>query len=645
MSHEEPDLEVPEGAKLEPALREAGATVPPAAPELRGEITWQVIVSGLIVAAIMGTAYPYMVMKLGFGPNVSVVAAFFGFLFLKLIDLVLMGRSYNRWQNNLAEAAGTSAAQTAFMCVLLGAFDILRDISGGAFHMELSPLTSFLWLTSAATLGVLLAVPLRRHFVVDEKLPYVDGLATAETITVLDPPREASAEVRRTALNAFWAVMTGVAVSGLVMALREDAKLTDLIPEGFMAPWQTIGETTAVAGAAPIVTGVVLANMNVGVSYSLLSIGSGMIIGMRINASMVLGGLLAWVVAPYLLVKHGMLTDPVTDQVIETPTGRQVLFWVMWPATGMLVAGGLTALVLKWRLLVETFRSLRSAKIDSSEFPLSIVVPGIAIATIALCVVQRTMLGMPVWITLTAIVLSLPLMLVGLRVLGETNWGPISALSNMMQGVFAAIAPGNVGANMAASGTTGTVAASSEIIMQDYKVGHLVGTKPRLITIMQLLAVPVGAAAVSLIYPVLVDSYRIVDAVDPATGETIKAGLTSPISQKWAGFAKILEEGPSALPASALYALLVFSVLGVALTLLEENKRIKKWIPSPTGVGIGILVPFLVIFTMFLGGVLGWIWSKVSRRSSDAYLVPLGSGLIAGEALVAVLAAIYIAAR
>jgi len=73
----------------------------------------------------MGLSYPYMVLKLGFGPNVSVVAAFFGFLFLRLFDIVLRKKTYNRWQNNLAEAAGTSAAQTAFMCVLLGAFDIL----------------------------------------------------------------------------------------------------------------------------------------------------------------------------------------------------------------------------------------------------------------------------------------------------------------------------------------------------------------------------------------------------------------------------------------------------------------------------------------------------------------------------------------
>ena len=39
----------------------------------------------------------------------------------------------------------------------------------------------------------------------------------------------------------------------------------------------------------------------------------------------------------------------------------------------------------------------------------------------------------------------------GLRVLGETNWGPVSAMSNMMQGLFGVIAPGHIAANMIAS--------------------------------------------------------------------------------------------------------------------------------------------------------------------------------------------------
>ena len=43
------------------------------------------VIAGVVVAAIMGASYPYMVLKLGFGPNVSVVAAFFGYLFLGIL--------------------------------------------------------------------------------------------------------------------------------------------------------------------------------------------------------------------------------------------------------------------------------------------------------------------------------------------------------------------------------------------------------------------------------------------------------------------------------------------------------------------------------------------------------------------------------
>jgi uncharacterized oligopeptide transporter (OPT) family protein len=244
---------------------------------------------------------------------------------------------------------------------------------------------------------------------------------------------------------------------------------------------------------------------------------------------------------------------------------------------------------------------------------------------LALVVVQKIMLEQPLWITTVAILLSAPLALVGLRVLGETNWGPISALSNMMQGIFALLAPGNVPANMVASGTTGTIAIESEAIMQDYKAGDMIGSSPRYLTYMQLLATPVGAAAVSWMYPVLRAQYGI--------GE---AGLSSPISRKWAGFAEILSKGFDALPPGALTALIIGSLVGVLLAVLETGVRDKTYVPSPTGLGIGMLVPASVIVTMFLGALIGKLWTKKSPQTSELYLIPLASGLIAGEALVAV---------
>ena len=46
-------------------------------PHIR-EITPRSVIVGLLVALVIGASYPYVVLKFGFGPNISVVSAFFG---------------------------------------------------------------------------------------------------------------------------------------------------------------------------------------------------------------------------------------------------------------------------------------------------------------------------------------------------------------------------------------------------------------------------------------------------------------------------------------------------------------------------------------------------------------------------------------
>lgn len=585
---------------------------PGAATHVRGsELTAGSIFAAVIVAAIMGLSYPYMVLKLGFGPNVSVVSAFFGFVILSAIN-AFTRNSYDRWKNNIVQTAGTSAAQTAFMCIVLAAFDMLRDSKVVEFDLNPSSEQIFVWLTVASLLGVLLAVPMRKHFVVDEKLPFPDGMAAAETLKVLDPPRgTAKGDLAwDQARRAAWVLFIGMFLSGGLMFFREDAQLfRDLIPEG----WTPGALTLGAAGASFVV-----AKMGVGFSYSLLNAGSGLIIGFRISLWLMVGCILGWIVAPYYLLQFGELPDH--------PTRTQVLYWVMWPGLGMIIAAGMTILALRWRLLAESFRGLGA--VGSGDFPLSIVVIGVIALTALLCYLQELYFGLPIWMSLVAIVASVPLMLVGLRALGETNWGPISTLSNLMQGLFAAIAPGNINANILGNGTTGTIAATSEGLMQDYRAGDIVGSTPWAMTVAQILGAPIGAAALAYTYPMLVSTYGIV-------GEN--AGLAAPTARRAAGFAELLNSGASQLPSSALIAMAVAAVLGVIFALMEQNQRVKALVPSPTGLGLGLLLPFAAVSTLFAGAVFGVLWMAVARKSATVYMIPLASGFIAGEALIAVL--------
>src|SRR5260221_270886 len=295
---------------------------------------------------------------------------------------------------------------------------------------------------------------------------------------------------------------------------------------------------------------------------------------------MAIGTAISWFILPPFLLKHGMIAEqtfPIT------------LRWVMWPATGLMVAGGLTSLFLKWNLIVKTFRGLRTSKAASNEFPMSWVVIGSIFMAVVICLVQYFSMGIPVYLSFIAILLSLPLMLVGLRVLGETNWGPISAMSNMMQAVFAFISPGNVPVNMSSSGLTGTVAVTSEALMQDFKAGQLLGSNSRNLTIAQLIAAPVGSIATAIVYPLLRDKL----GIGPQ-------GLSSPSSVRWAGFAELLTKGFDALPPGCLVGLAIGIGVGIVLTLLAEKFELT---PSPAAIGIGMLLPASVLMTFILGGV------------------------------------------
>jgi uncharacterized oligopeptide transporter (OPT) family protein len=575
-----PEFRVTNGAGGAPHLG------PGAQPKL--ELTARAICVAVVVAGLMGAAEPVVVLKIGYGPNMSVVSAFLGFIAISLLGLVT-GTRGTRWENNLVQTAGTAAGSgVGFMAVVLAAIDMLNQ--RGLLNLHLSGLQIFAWLAPSGLLGVLLAVPLRKHYIDQENLTFADGTAAGETLLVLDEgPRQARPRVA--------ALGIGGAISAFFTIARQSL---GWIPETFNFTFLTPHAEA----------------LRLGTEIGVLSLGAGLLIGLRVTASMFLGTILAWVIAPEPLLRAGLVPSLTFNAILQR--------WIMWPATGLMVAGGLAALALKWKVIAKTFQGLGSKDVDAGgDFPMKWVVWGAIACAIVLAAVQKISLGFPLWLSFVSVGLSIILMLVGIRVLGETNWAPISAMANVMQAVFAVLAPGHIPINMIGSGMSGAVAANGEHLMQDYRAGKIVGSTNRNLTLLQLIGVPVGALAVAIAYPLVRAKYGV-------GGE---GGLSSPISVKWAGFAELLSKGFGALPSSALYALVIALVLGVILTLLEQTKY-AKWVPSPTAVGLGMLIPGFAVVPMIVGGIVQYVWQKVRPKSEEVYLTPLASGFITGEALV-----------
>src|SRR5512142_1980919 len=185
------------------------ATTPPRPAR---ELTGRAILIAVAVAALMGAAEPAVVLKIGYGPNMSVVSAFLGFIAISIIGLAT-GKRGTRWENNLVQTAGTAAGSgVGFMAVVLAAIDMLN--ARGLLNLHLTSLQIFAWLAPSGLLGVLLAVPLRKHYIDQEKLPFADGTAAGETLLVLDEgPKQAGPRVA--------ALGVGGAISALFCVLRD----------------------------------------------------------------------------------------------------------------------------------------------------------------------------------------------------------------------------------------------------------------------------------------------------------------------------------------------------------------------------------------------------------------------------------------
>ena len=242
--------------------------------------------------------------------------------------------------------------------------------------------------TCASLLGVLLAVPMRRHFVVDEKLPFPDGMAAGETLIVLDPPRGARPAAtlawRRAPARGHGAGASASSLSGLVMLLRERRADLRSHPRGLDPGALTPGRG-----------GRVIRARDHGRRRRLqpAQLGAGMLVGLRVNTWMLLGGVIGWIVAPLLLIQHGVLPDHPT----RTPGA------LLGHVAGDRHDHGRRShrrSALRWRLLARSLQGpaqRRASRARSSRSPGSI--GGVGRAHRRALRHPEAFFGLPIWMT------------------------------------------------------------------------------------------------------------------------------------------------------------------------------------------------------------------------------------------------------
>jgi uncharacterized oligopeptide transporter (OPT) family protein len=180
-----------------------------------------------------------------------------------------------------------------------------------------------------------------------------------------------------------------------------------------------------------------------------------------------------------------------------------------------------------------------------------------------------------------------------------------------------------------AAGTTSAAAAASADLLTDLKSGYLLGANPRRQFLAQFYGVFFGVLAVVPAWYLMVPDKKALEAFNP------------PATNMWKATADLLTQGASHLPQTALLAIVIGALVGMMLPVIEKLwPKAKPYLPSAMGLGLAWVVPFQNAFAFLIGAVIVSVWQKWNQKSSDTFAIPIASGLVAGESLVAAFIAI-----
>jgi OPT family oligopeptide transporter len=234
-----------------------------------------------------------------------------------------------------------------------------------------------------------------------------------------------------------------------------------------------------------------------------------------------------------------------------------------------------------------------------------------------------------------AVFLSFFIALVASRVTGETDTTPTGALGKITQVTFGALAPGNVTTNLMTANVSAGVALHSADLLTDLKSGYLLGADPRQQFWAQFFGVMAGSCFV-------VPAYRLLIPTADVLGSD---AWPAPGAQTWKGVAVMLAQGFDTLHPTAQTALWVGGVVGIGLVLLEKAlPRYKKFIPSAAALGLAFTTPAYNSISMFLGAMVGVLLTMRNKDLADRTVIPVSSGIIAGESLMGILIAVLVVA-
>jgi len=601
------------------------------------EFTLRAILLGLFMTVVLGAANAYLGLRAGITIAATYPAAV-------IAMAVLRGLKGSLLEENIARTAGSIGESVAAGAIFtIPAFLIAK--AWPSFRPADAYWKSTALMTVGSVLGVLFVSLVRRVMVEDPELPFPESVAASEI-------HKAGQRGAEAAKYLFW----NIGVGGVVFMLGRLGLFA--ADKDFHFNVGNLGRAQVRLGPAGS-THVVAAggaSLMPAPSVSPAYLGVGYIIGLKLAALQFSGGVLAWgLMVPLLMYFLG----PQLKQYLpaDTPDDWATMAAAVWrfivrpiAVGGMLVGAAYTLFKMRSSLtagLGKAFSDLRQTSEEKSQLSRTeqymsskIVFGLIAVMFVLMCFLYIHISGL-VW---PAVLAAVVMIIVGfffatvsgslVGMIGSSN-NPISGLtlSTLIIAALLMVSLGVSGISGVAAvlGVAAVVCVSAAVageLLQDFKVGYILGGTPSKIQVAELIAVVV--ASLVMYWPLMLLHEANIKAGGIGFGDR---ALSAPQAGLMATLAVGIVGGDMPWP------LVVVGVFfGIALIMMQ--------VKSPMLVAVGMYLPFETTFAIFLGGVfreLGdWMAKRQGLNSAQRARVEnagvlTASGLIAGEAVLGLL--------
>ena len=599
------------------------------------ELTLRVILVGIVLGILMTAANAYLGLYAGMTVSASIPAAVMSMIILRTMfnDVSILE---NNAVQTMASAGESLAAGVIFTVPALLVMNLWTSIQW---------LDTLIIATLGGLLGTMFTIALRRLFIVEEALPYPEGVACREVLVAGEEGGDGAL-----------AILYALAIGGIY----------GLMVKGFEITHHTV------EGAATFVSTRIYAGMDL--SIALLSVG--FIVGIRIASFIFFGGVLGF---GLLVPMYGLIYGwPATDSLVDG-------FYSIWSTqiryvgVGAMVVGGVYTL---WSMRKTIITGLSKAFIKNEEGTEELLrteqdIPMNRVFTVCGILVVLTFFFY--WWATESFVLALAgaLFLAFVAfffaavagyiagVVGSSN-SPVSGMTiaTLLFTVGLVYIVGDLFLGMAkqdlmmATLLIAAIVASSAAIagdvMQDLKTGHMLGATPKKQQVAEIIGVLTGAVVIGPVLSLLHDAFRISQTacqMNPLPNDpTCSNALFAPQAELIGAIVQGAFGGDLNIQMVVLGA-------AIAVALIRLNMPVMS-------VAIGIYLPLGLSVPIMAGGIISHVLLRSAHLRVDGTLrevpsqraekaakdvenrgVLIGAGFIAGESIMGVFIAILIVAK